>query len=120
MTVFAQPKMKISFFTVIVFASLLAPTIARAQDTSDRWLMVEITNEAGRPLKNACVTIVPKAGEIVFRKADRRGHVRFKRPPAGDYRVVVKIDGYQAEKKQVSVGEKSETVAFALKASGTR
>lgn len=112
--------MKIRFFAAIALAVLFAAGLASAQRESERWLTIEITDESGRPLKEACVTFVPKDGEIVFRKADRRGVVKLKRPAAGDYRVVVKVDGYEAEKKAVTIGSKSETVAFALHTRGNR
>ena len=90
------------------------------QRDSDRWLTVEVTDAVGQPLKQACVTFVPKEGEIVFRKADARGRVRLKRPEADRYRVVVKVDGYEAQKREVVIGSKSETVAFALQARANR
>ena len=76
--------------------------------------MVEVTDASGQPLKHACVTFVPKEGEIVFRKADGRGHVKLKKPAASSYRVVVKVEGFEAQKREVNVSEKGETVAFAL------
>ena len=86
-----------------------------AQDSNSS-LIVEVVNTAGQPIKNACVTFVPVSGDIVFRKADRRGKVRLKRPARGNYRVVVRVDGYVAQKKEIVVGEATDTVAFVLKA----
>jgi hypothetical protein len=106
--------MKTRFFAVIILALLFVLGGAHAQSESERWLTVEVTNESGQPLKNACVTFVPKEGEIVFRKANGRGLVKLKRPSAGAYRVVVKVDGYEAQKREVTINSKSETVAFAL------
>lgn len=104
---------------LIALALLLISGLSQAQDdSSEKWLLVEVTNEAGEPLKRACVTVVPKEGEIVFRKADSRGRVRLKKPAAGNYRVVVKVDGYEAQKREVVVGSKSETVAFSLQPRG--
>ncbi len=78
-------------------------------------LRIEVTDAAGRPLKNACVTVIPKEGEITFRKADKNGKVKLKGVAPGSYRVVVKVDGYTAQKRQVEVGSSaSETVAFSL------
>jgi hypothetical protein len=77
-------------------------------------LLIEVTDAAGKPLKNACVTVIPKEGEITFRKADKRGRVRLKEIQPGNYRVVVKVDGYTAQKRQVTVGSAPETVAFSL------
>ena len=85
-----------------------------AQTESGRWLTVEVMDSGGRPLKDACVTVVPKEGDIVFQKSDKRGHVKLKKLPAGNYRVVVKVEGYEAQKKEVTVGSEGETVAFTL------
>jgi hypothetical protein len=73
-----------------------------------------VTNDEGHPLGNACVTVIPKEGEITFRKADKRGRVKLKGMQPGSYRVVVKVDGYEAQKKQVAIGASVETVAFSL------
>jgi mRNA-degrading endonuclease RelE of RelBE toxin-antitoxin system len=86
-----------------------------AQDTGST-LIVEVVNDAGQPIKDACVTFVPKTGDILFRKADRRGKVRMKRLHGGNYRVVVKVDGYEAQKKEVVVREAEGTLAFVMKA----
>lgn len=100
---------------VILIALLLFVGQSTAQDdSSEKWLLVEVTNETGEPLKSACVTVVPKEGEIVFRNADSRGRVKLKKPAAGNYRVVVKVDGYEAQKREVVIGSKSEKVAFSL------
>lgn len=97
---------------------LFGSTSVAQDDSSEKWLLVEVTNEAGEPLKSACVTVVPKEGEIVFRNADSRGRVRLRKPAAGNYRVVVKVDGYTAQKREVVIGSKSETVAFSLQPRG--
>ena len=102
-------------FIAVVLALLLCAVVAQAQGSSDKWLLVEVTNEGGQPLKHACVTFVPKDGEIIFRNADSRGRVRLKKPLAASYRVVVKVDGYEAQKREVAIGQKGETVAFTLK-----
>jgi hypothetical protein len=107
--------MKTGFLASIILTLLLGASVVRAQSESERWLTVEVKDANGQPLKNACVTFVPKEGEIVFRKANGRGHVKLKRPAAGNYRVVVKVDGYEAQKREVTVSAKIETVAFALR-----
>ena len=99
----------------IFFSLLLGAGPVHAQG-GQTWLTVEVTNEAGRPLSHACVTFVPKEGEIIFRKADGRGRVKLKRSDAVSYRVVVKVDGYEAQKREVAFQSKNETVAFALQA----
>jgi hypothetical protein len=60
------------------------------------------------------VTVVPREGEIVFRQCDRHGKITFKGLERGSYRVVVKVDGYEAQKREVTVDEETETVAFTL------
>lgn len=85
-----------------------------AQTGNGNGLVVEVTDAEGQPLRNACVTVIPKEGEITFRKADKRGRVRLKGIAPGNYRVVVKVDGYEAQKRQVSIGSGVETVAFSL------
>jgi hypothetical protein len=99
----------------IIFALILCASFALAQKESDRWLLVEVKDASGEPLKRACVTVVPKEGEIVFRNADSRGRVKLKKPAAGNYRVVVKVDGYEAQKREVVIGSGDETVAFTLR-----
>ena len=98
----------------IIFALVLCSSFGLAQNSSERWLLVEVKDASGEPLKRACVTVVPKEGEIVFRNADSRGRVKLKKPAAGNYRVVVKVDGYEAQKREVVIGATSETVAFTL------
>lgn len=93
---------------LLLCASLLA---AQAGGAS---LLIEVKDAAGKPLKNACVTVIPKEGEITFRKADGKGRVRLKEIQPGSYRVVVKVDGYTAQKRVVTVGSAPETVAFSL------
>jgi hypothetical protein len=107
--------MKTRFFAIVILTLLLCIGGVFAQTESERWLTVEVTGESGQPLKHACVTFVPKEGEIIFRKADSRGRVKLKRPEADSYRVVVKVDGYEAQKREVVINSKSETVAFALR-----
>jgi hypothetical protein len=104
---------------LILIALLLFAGLGFAQDkSSDKWLLVEVTDTNGQPLKEACVTFVPKEGEIVFRNADSRGRVKLKRPAARSYRVVVKVEGYEAQKREVTIGSTSETVAFSLQPRG--
>ncbi|HEX8846893.1 MAG TPA: carboxypeptidase-like regulatory domain-containing protein [Pyrinomonadaceae bacterium] len=101
---------------IAIFMLLLSAGAVSGQGESERWLRVLVTDAAGQPLKQACVTFVPREGEIVFRKADKHGKVQLKKPSMGDYRIVVKVDGYEAQKREITVGEKSESVAFALQA----
>jgi hypothetical protein len=102
----------------ILLALLLCGSVAFAQGDHEKWLLVEVTDMSGQPLKQACVTFVPKEGEIVFRNADSRGRVKLKKPTADKYRVVVKVEGYEAQKREITIGSKSETVAFSLQPRG--
>ena len=69
---------------------------------------------ASQPLGRACVTVVPREGEIVFRQCNRKGKVEFKGLAPGSYRVVVKVDGYEAQKREVAVNAETQTVTFSL------
>jgi hypothetical protein len=91
-----------------------------AQESSEKWLQVEVKSASGQPLKHACVTFVPREGEIVFRNADSKGRVRLKKPAANSYRVVVKVEGYEAQKREVTIGSGGETLAFTLQARENR
>jgi hypothetical protein len=95
--------------SLIILLACAAPLFAQANG-----LVIEVSDEQGRPLRNACVTVIPKEGDITFRKADRNGKVKLKGLVPGSYRVVVKVDGYTAQKKQVLIGQSLETVAFTL------
>lgn len=94
--------------------ALLCAAALNAQDGGDRRLRIEVRDETGRPLSRACVTVVPREGDIFFRQCNGKGTVQFKGLAAGNYRVVVKVDGYQAQKREVSLSAKEETIAFAL------
>ncbi len=86
-----------------------------AQDSdAGQALVVEVKNAAGQPLKHACVTYIPKNGEVQFRNADARGRVEFKNLTTGEGRVVAKVSGYTAQKKAVMIKTNAELIAFAL------
>src|SRR4051812_194297 len=106
--------MKIKPLALLFLALLLCAGFIQAQTESERWLMVEVMDASGQPLKDACVTVVPKEGDILFDKADKHGHTKFKKLSAGNYRVVVKVEGYEAQKREVTVSSNNETVTFAL------
>lgn len=107
-------KMKTKLFIPLIVALLWSAGSSVAQESGERWLTVEVRDASGRALERACVTFVPREGEIVFRKADKRGTVKLKSLLAGNYRVVVKVDGYEAQKREITIGDRSEVVAFAL------
>ena len=94
---------------------VVAPAQQQQQRSgSDPALWIEVRDERGIPLKDACVTLVPREGEILFRKADGKGRVRIKRLARGHYRVTAKVDGYTAQKKEFELSEQGETVSFSL------
>ncbi len=111
--------MRTRFFIATLLALLLCvgggALAQKDDDSSQRWLLVEVTDEQGQPVKSACVTVVPKEGEIIFRNADKRGRVKLRKPAAGRYRVTAKSDGYELQGKEITVGAGSETVAFILR-----
>jgi hypothetical protein len=113
--------MRAKVFITLSFTLLLLSTggvvVALAQPqqgSSDPTLWIEIRDEREIPLKDACVTLVPREGEILFRKADAKGRVRIRRLARGHYRVTAKVDGYTAQKKEFELGEQGETVSFSL------
>src|SRR5918911_4962441 len=75
--------------TIIPIFMLLLSGAALAQG-GDSSILVEVKSASGQPVRNACVTLIPKEGEILFSKADREGRLRFRHVTAGDYRIVVK------------------------------
>jgi Carboxypeptidase regulatory-like domain len=112
--------MRTRFFVTALLALLLCvwgggALAQKDEDSSRRWLTVEVTDEQGQPIKRACVTVVPKEGEIIFRNADKRGRVKLRKPAAGRYRVTAKGEGYELQGKEITVGAESETVAFTLR-----
>ena len=107
--------MRIVKRTIFIVSVLLLLSGMRAltQD-GDNSLTVEVKTDAGRPLTSACVTLVPREGDLIFRKADGKGQVVVKKLTPGNYRVVVKVDGYEAQKREVAIGSSTETVAFLM------
>jgi hypothetical protein len=113
--------MRRRIFIALTFALLSCTgggVVAHAQQqrssSSDPALWIEVRDEHGIPLKDACVTLVPREGEILFRKADGKGRVRIRRLARGHYRVTAKVDGYTAQKKEFELSEQGETVSFSL------
>ena len=118
-TDFESRATRYRFFIAALLALLLCAggggTLAQKDgDGSERWLLVEVRDEQGQPLKRACVTVVPREGEIIFRNADSRGRVKVKKLAAGRYRVTAKSDGYELQGKEITVGSENERVAFVL------
>ncbi len=103
---------RLIFVVVLMFGGSFATILA--QDAVEKPLVVEVKNAKGQPLKHACVTYVPKNGEVQFRNADEHGRVEFRDLTTGEGRVIAKVSGYTAQKKSVVVGTSAETIAFAL------
>jgi hypothetical protein len=102
------------FFVIIALAFLCASSLSAQGSSKDGWLLVDVRDANGQPLARACVTVVPRDGEIAFSQCNRKGKVKFKGLARGDYRVVVKVEGYEAQKREVKLSAKEETVAFSL------
>ncbi|MBA3805139.1 MAG: carboxypeptidase regulatory-like domain-containing protein, partial [Acidobacteria bacterium] len=98
-----RTKLLIVTTFVLLFSSGGATGAQQGSNSNDPSLWIEVRDENGLPLKNACITVVPKEGEIVFRKADGRGRVHVRNMARGHYRVTAKIDGYTAQKKEVEL-----------------
>ena len=98
----------------IISALLLSGCAVFAQDGVNA-ITVEVKGEGGRPLKSACVTLVPRQGEILFSNADAKGRVKVRKLKPGSYRVIVKVDGYEAQKREVTVGSTPATVTFLMR-----
>ncbi|MBV9210273.1 MAG: carboxypeptidase regulatory-like domain-containing protein [Acidobacteria bacterium] len=80
-------------------------------------VVVKVLDFSGKPLKHACVTLVPKEGEIIFRNADGKGVVTVKDLEPGKYRVTAKVEGFVAEKQEITIEESgSYLVMFSLDA----
>jgi uncharacterized membrane protein len=112
--------MRAKYLSSAILSLSLLSFAAFAQGGADS-LVVQVREASGRPVKYACVTVIPKEGEILFRKADGQGRVKFKGVTKGQYRVVVKAEGYRAQKREVSVGSgggDAWTVDFSLRERG--
>ena len=111
--------MRTRLFIIALLALLLcvggSALAQKDDDSSRRWLTVEVTDERGQPVKRACVVLVPEKGETVLLNTDKRGRVKFKKPAAGRYRVTAKSDGYELQGKKITVGAGDERVAFVLR-----
>ncbi|HEX8098012.1 MAG TPA: carboxypeptidase-like regulatory domain-containing protein [Pyrinomonadaceae bacterium] len=98
-------------FIALTLATLFACASVFAQQGGEATLLVEVKEGApARPLKQACVTVIPKEGEILFGKTDSKGKIEFRHLPPGRYRVVVKTT--YAQKKEVTVVSGANAVAF--------
>jgi hypothetical protein len=105
--------MRAKYLSSAILNLSLLSFAAFAQGGDDS-LLVQVRESNGRPVKYACVTVIPKDGEILFHKADAKGRVKFKGVTRGNYRVVVKADGYEAQKKQVYAAGSALTLDFSM------
>ncbi len=101
-------------FIVVLTLALVCASASSAQKSGDGELRIEVRDVAGHALERACVTVVPRVGEIFFRQCNRRGTVVFKGLAPGSYRVVVKSNGYEAQKREVVFDSNTGSVAFSL------
>jgi len=100
----------------LIVLCLLASFAVSARHARNE-VVVKVADSGGHPLKRACVTLVPKEGEIIFRNADGKGVVTLKDLSPGKYRVTAKVEGFVAEKQEITVGESgSFVVTFSLDA----
>lgn len=90
----------------IIFSLLLLSSAVFAQH-GRRSVNVMVIGEKKQPLE-ACITFVPKEGEIIFHKTGRNGKLTVKNLLPGDYRVVAKVEGYGATKQEVTVREDAQ------------
>src|SRR5438132_14076127 len=105
-------KVSLALVALIVALIMVAP-LALGQG-GVRSLLVAVQDADGRPLKHACVTFIPKDGAIIFRKADAHGRVKLKDLAAQSGRVVAKVDGYEAQRQNVTLLSETEKVTFRL------
>ncbi len=106
--------MRLKSIAVLTLLCLMISSGVEAHHARNE-VLVKVYDTGGVPLKRACVTLVPKAGEIIFRNADGKGVVTLKDIPPGNYRVTAKVEGFVAEKQQVTVGESGTfVVTFSL------
>src|SRR5215210_664024 len=99
-----RTRLLIVTICALLFSAGGATGAQQQGSSNDPTLWIEVRDENGLPLKDACVTVVPKEGEILFRRADGRGRVRVAKMARGHYRVTAKVDGYTAQKKEIELG----------------
>ncbi len=102
----------------LVLVALIMVTPLAVGQGGTRSLLIAVQDADGRPLKHACVTFIPKDGAIIFRKADARGRVKLKDLNAQSGRVVAKVDGYEAQRQNVTLLSETEKVTFRLQSRG--
>jgi len=100
-------------------AALLICSALTAGQNRSRSFTVEVVDEQAKPVKRACVTLIPREGDIIFGQTDARGRFRVKSLAEGSYRVVVKSGGYSMQKRAVNVSENAGELSFTLHASAS-
>lgn len=88
---------------------ICAATLSAQSKTHSLTVMV---NPGARSDVRACVTLIPKSGDLIFDQTNRSGRVKFKNVPMGDYRIVVKLSACGLQKKEITVGPDTDTVTF--------
>ncbi len=86
---------------IIIFSLILLSSAVFAQH-GRRSVNVMVMDAKKQPLE-ACITFVPKEGEIIFHKTGRDGKLTVKNLLPGDYRVVAKVEGYGITKQEVTI-----------------
>jgi Carboxypeptidase regulatory-like domain len=89
---------------------------AFAAESPNREARIEISvaDQHEKAIREACITLVPENGSVLFGKSDRSGKLRWAGLPPGKYRVVVKVERFVAEKKEVVLSEGENRIAFSL------
>jgi hypothetical protein len=75
---------------------------------------ISVADQYERIIRDACITLVPEYGDVLFGKSNRSGKVRWAGISPGRYRVVVKVEGFVAEKREVVLNEGENFVSFSL------
>jgi hypothetical protein len=95
----------------------MAVGLTQSRDTS---LRVGVRSNSGTAVKRACITVVRQDREIYFTHTDSKGRVSFEHLLPGNYRVIAKADGFEAEKREIVIGSDRTDVEFSLRPRGTR
>ncbi|OLE53015.1 MAG: hypothetical protein AUG51_15275 [Acidobacteria bacterium 13_1_20CM_3_53_8] len=97
--------------TIIVL--LISASAIFAQDRQHS-LTVDVRDAQSRPVKRACVTVIPRSGDIIFGQTDAHGRFKVKNLEEGAYRVVVKSSGFSMQKRNVEIGAEVNHLTFTL------
>ncbi|HMF54968.1 MAG TPA: carboxypeptidase-like regulatory domain-containing protein [Pyrinomonadaceae bacterium] len=103
--------MKLFVSLILAFSVCAGATLAQSRNQT---LTIVVKGSPEHPVKHACVTLIPKTGELLFGQIDSRGRVRFKNVAQGEYRLVVRAESYELQKKEITVGPDDNTITFNL------